>query len=226
MSFEQINTHFNFSDFLRKNTSGSEPNNYFGFGNVDYSRHENTYTSLPETEEEIAFAAKILNLKNRIFFKENAHENNLPRQTSNSIIHFATHNSTVLKDKLQIPALVLSKNSFSDGYLDIFEISKGKYLNSDILLSACSTEESFSGDSDSFSGLVKSFTLAGAKSVLATAWPVESNSTNIFIQSYLKKLSEGKSYGVALNEAKLEFFNTDNYSHPLFWAPFSVYAAR
>ena len=226
MNFEEIHTHFNFSDFLRKDTSGSRPNNYFGFGNVDYSKHKNTYSSLPETEEEIAFAAKILDLKNSVFFKENAHENNLPRQTSNSIIHFATHNSTVLKDKLQIPALVLSKNSFSDGYLDIFEISKGKYLNSDILLSACSTEESFSGDSDSFSGLVKSFTLAGAKSVLATAWPVESNSTSIFIQSYLKKLSEGKNYGVALNEAKLEFFKSDNYAHPLFWAPFSVYAAR
>ena len=42
----------------------------------------------------------------------------------------------------------------------------------------------------------------------------------------MKKLSEGKSYGVALNEAKLEFFKSDNYAHPLFWAPFSVYAAR
>ena len=53
--------------------------------------------------------------------------------------------------------MVMSKTNNSDGYLDIFEVAEGNYQNSEILLSACSTNSSYSADQDSFSGFVKVF---------------------------------------------------------------------
>ena len=110
--------------------------------------------------------------------------------------------------------------------LDIFEVAEGNYQNSEILLSACSTSSSYSADQDSFSGFVKAFTLAGANSILATSWPIDSLSTSEFITSYLKKVNESKNYSTALNRTQREFIDSSSYSHPFFWAPFSVYSSR
>ena len=224
--FSEINTFFSFSDFFRKTPKEIKPQNYLGFADIDYSTHEKFYTPLPETRGEVFNAMKILGVEKKSYLNNRANEENFPLKTKNAVIHLATHNDFITKGNLKIPAMVMSKTNNSDGYLDIFEVAEGNYQNSEILLSACSTNSSYSADQDSFSGFVKAFTLAGANSILATSWPIDSLSTSEFITSYLKKVNESKNYSTALNRTQREFIDSSNYSHPFFWAPFSVYSSR
>ena len=108
----------------------------------------------------------------------------------------------------------------NDGYLDVFEISELNFTDSHIVLAACDTDSSIYEDADSFSGFIKSFQVAGARSVLATRWEIETFSSQTLVESYIAKLKENKSPQYALLETQREFIK--NNFHPFFWSGFFV----
>ena len=95
---------------------------------------------------------------------------------------------------------VTQKNELHDGYLDVFEISELNFNDSHIVLAACDTDSSIYEDADNFSGFIKSFQIAGAKSVLATRWEIETNSAQTVTQSYIKKIKNKLTPQKALAE--------------------------
>ena len=142
----------------------------------------------------------------------------LSTDQQNSIVHFATHNSAVQKnDFISVPALVIYKDDLSDGYLDVFDIQKIDFKNSDIVLSACSTSASLANNTHAFSGLIKSFKISGAKSIMATRWDIESYSAVEFSSRYINLLSQNFSSDEAVSNIQRSFIESDNYNHPFFW---------
>ena len=62
---------------------------------------------------------------------------------------------------------------------------------------------------------------AGARSTLATLWPVNDESTAILMGQFYKQLSNTKqNKAEALRKSQLALLKDPNYEHPLYWAPY------
>lgn len=67
----------------------------------------------------------------------------------------------------------------------------------------------------------------GAKTVMATLWPVEDKSTSIMMREFYSLREQGMTKAEALQQAQLSLLNGTfisedghDYTHPYFWAPF------
>jgi len=85
-------------------------------------------------------------------------------------------------------------------------------------LSACETAE---GDERSPLGISGAAIKARAKSVLGTLWPVEDNAARRVMEGFYRGIAAGhQTKAVALRQAQVELLRSDEFAHPLFWAPF------
>lgn len=143
------------------------------------------------------------------------------------ILLFSTHG--LLGRKMQEslgPSLLLSggKNP-TDRFLTASEIGRMSLDADLVILSACDTSASDGlSDGEGFSGLTSAFLLAGARTVVATLWPVETNATETLIVDALKayRQTPGSPFAFALRKAmmaKAHGKNTD-LRHPYFWSGF------
>ena len=141
---------------------------------------------------------------------------------------FATHGIIADEwDFLDEPALVLTppvseKTSENDGLLTASEIRKLN-LNADlIVLSACNTAAGDNESDEGLSGLASAFIFAGAKSIMASHWNVESDATQLLITNFFKNLkkSKGMRPAEAMRRSMKKLFSNHEYKHPIFWAPF------
>ena len=199
-------------------------------GNTRSINIEDFYSPLKGSRDEILFAAKTFGQENSmVLVREDATETKI-KETDLSrfnIIHFATHAevSGAMRG-LNEPFLVLSppkvKTDKDNGLLMMNEIMQLN-LNADlVILSACNTgsvEDQYSG---SYSGLAKAFFVAGAKSVLVSNWFVEDTATQRLIKKFVENISQNKgNFAENLNLTMKELSKQNNqYSHPIFWAPF------
>ncbi len=185
---------------------------------------------LPETADELrGIAAALKATPDSVVLgadatKATLHSRNL---TQYRVIAFATHG--LLANELDCqnePALVLSlpakATKGDDGLLGVGEIV-GLHLNADwILLSACNTAGPEGLAGEALSGLTRAFFYAGARSVMATHWPVASIATvrltTLTFENYAKQPKRGKAN--ALHEAQLALMDDPKTAHPIFWAPF------
>ena len=153
------------------------------------------------------------------------------------ILHFATHGLVTAPrpDCPPRPALVTSfGGAGSDGLLSFREIFD---LNLDadvVLLSACDTAGAATsaasreagiatGGNYALDGLVRAFVGAGARSVVASHWPVPDSydATNRLI-SGLIEAQPGQPIADALGKAQQALMDDTNTSHPFYWAAFII----
>lgn len=191
---------------------------------------------LPDTAVELKTIAKALKAnESAIFMQSKATETNVKRVdlTKARVLAFSTHGAMAgeLKGYAE-PGLILTPpkdgTELDDGYLSASEIAQLK-LNADwVLLSACNTAAADGKPgAEGLSGLAKAFFYAGARSLLVSHWPVDSDATrqlvtNLF-SNYTSKPGSGKAE--ALNQAALGLMNdpkNPHFAHPYFWAPFVV----
>ncbi len=200
---------------------------------------------LPETSVEIKEIARVLNAgPEDIFLYEKANvEQVMSMDLSNrKVVMFSTHGLVPGElDGLTQPALALSAPVVSgekkgDGLLTMDKILELK-LNADwVVLSACNTAAGEDVNSEAVSGLGRAFFYAGAKALLVSNWPVDSDAALQLMTDLFRRQSEIKDIGKAealrqsvitmadsggfkdLKSGKLSY----TYAHPLFWAPFTM----
>lgn len=145
-----------------------------------------------------------------------------------SILHFACH-GYFDSDLSEMSSVLFSevsgklKESEDDGYLTIGEAAS---LNLDaqmVCLSACQTGLGEVKKGEGMVGLSRAFMVAGSKNVGVTLWCVDDEATAEFMTRMYKKVKSGMSYSEAYRKVKNEFRNSDEYSHPYYWAAFVVY---
>ena len=153
------------------------------------------------------------------------------------IIHFATHGlvSAPRPDCPARPALVTSfGDKTSDGLLTFKEIFD-LHLNADlVILSACDTAGKAdvaasreagvtTGGNYALDGLVRAFVGAGARSVIASHWPVpdDFNATKRLIGGVIGAKPD-EPLAEALAEAQVKLMDDVNTSHPFYWAAFII----
>lgn len=143
------------------------------------------------------------------------------------VVVFATHGLISGDLGLGEPALALaaplSSESDDDGLLTASEVTELKLSAEWVVLSACNTASPDLRDANGLSGLSSAFFYAGAKSVLASHWRVHDATTkDLMIKTIGRKANVSKAQ--ALRDASLALLERDDnkYSHPSFWAPFTL----
>ncbi|HQR31522.1 MAG TPA: CHAT domain-containing protein [Blastocatellia bacterium] len=146
-----------------------------------------------------------------------------------SIIHLATHG--VIDERLWSNSrLVLAKSpvgNSEDGALRAYEIAQMRLPNSRlVVLSACQSgvERVYRGEG--IIGLSRAFLSAGAASVVASFWAVDSDVSAVLMIDFHKQL-KAHSVSQALRRAQLNMLTNDNlqHRHPYYWAAFSTFGA-
>ena len=153
------------------------------------------------------------------------------------VLHFATHGLVTAPRPgcPARPALITSfGDSGSDGLLTFKEIFDLK-LNADlVILSACDTAGMATigasrdagvttGGNFALDGLVRAFVGAGARSVIASHWPVpdDFNATKRLIGGLLDA-APGVPIAAALEQAQEKLMDDPQTSHPFYWAAFII----
>ncbi len=136
------------------------------------------------------------------------------------IIHFVCHGflneSSPFRSALAFSA---TEASGDDGFLQMREIY-GLTLNADlVVLSACQTAAGRLERSEGLMGLARPFFFAGARSVIASLWPINDESTVTFMRDFYTHLVGGHPAGEALRDAKIKMLNSP-WAHPFYWASF------
>jgi CHAT domain-containing protein len=199
---------------------------------------------LPDTRDEILAIAKALSAdpQKDTFFGKDANPVKVKStdMRGRRIVAFATH-GLVAGDLpgLDQPALALTPMKDKDlnsGLLKLDDILKLS-LNADlVVLSACNTAAADGEGSEAVSGLGRGFFYAGAKSVLATHWPVETVSARQLVTHLFERYAQDNTMtrAKALQRAMLEVLDKEvaldasgkalnAYAHPAFWAPYALY---
>ena len=232
--------------FKNNNGKNKKYNSFIGFGDpilANYSQDNSTrgafydimlaekFDSLPETRIELEEIANNLNIdpSKSLFLGEAASESivKVLDLSNTDIIMFATHG--VISGELANlyePGLILTPpeqvSENDDGILTASEIMNLSLNAEWVLLSACNTASGEDTNSDGLSGLAKSFFYAGAKSLLVSQWYVESNATVELTTGIFRAMSNDITLNksAALRVSIIELINSEEYAHPLYWAPF------
>ena len=142
------------------------------------------------------------------------------------MIHLATHgflhpfsamSSGVL---LAAPERAGSGHS-NDGFLQAWEIYSELKLKAElVVLSACDTGRGENVTSEGIVGLTRALQYAGARSIVASQWPVADNSAAALMVAFHQKLRARLPKDEALRQAMARVQRSPRTAHPFYWAPF------
>jgi CHAT domain-containing protein/Tfp pilus assembly protein PilF len=139
-------------------------------------------------------------------------------------LHLATHGS-LNRNAPWLSSLQLQPDDQNDGRLELYEILNLKLHARLVTLSACETAlgSGFFTDTpagDEFVGITRAFLGAGSRSVLASLWAVNDESTRDLMIRFYQHLRDSGGAD-ALARAQREIRRSDNrYRNPYYWAAF------
>jgi CHAT domain-containing protein len=189
---------------------------------------------LPETRRELQAVATALgaNAKADLFFGAQATRRAVLAAplADRRVVAFATHG--LMPGELpgvSKPALAMAADA-DERESPLLELDDvlGLKLNAQwVLLSACNTAAGVQNDG-AMSGLVRGFFFAGARSVLATHWAVESDSAAALSSAtFAKAARTGASRAEGLRQAQLALLDGSlgggNWRHPYYWAGYALF---
>lgn len=128
-------------------------------------------------------------------------------------LHMATHAEFRADNPL------FSGLALADGWLTTLDLFNWRLNASLVTLSACQTGRSVIGGGDEILGLLRALLYAGARSVVASLWPVQDVVTAQLMEQFYSALAAGEHKGAALRQAQIELRRAGS-EHPYFWAPF------
>ena len=200
---------------------------------------------LPDTKEELQEIGKALSAdpSQDIFLNKDASVARVMEMdlSKRQVVMFATHGLVPGElDGLSQPALALSAPSVTgevkgDGLLTMEKILTLK-LNADwVVLSACNTASGEGAGAEAVSGLGRAFFYAGARALLVSNWPVDSEAARMLMTDMFKRQqqNQGQNKAEYLQTSMVSMIDSMSsqdakgkskysYAHPLFWAPFVV----
>ncbi|MEZ5043956.1 MAG: CHAT domain-containing tetratricopeptide repeat protein [Saprospiraceae bacterium] len=196
---------------------------YLGFAPEFYDGNAKNLSNLKYNYEEVLGAKK--SVGGQILFSHEATKSNfLQQQAVYKIIHLATHgkaNNTAGDYSF----LAFSENAEEQGddallYVrEIYNLSTNAEM---VVLSACETGTGELQKGEGIASIARSFSYAGAKSLIATQWSVDDKATSRLMHLFFDNIKRGLPKDLALRQAKLTFIETGSSKniHPFFWASF------
>ncbi len=230
---------------LRRRHAGSAPRTLLAVGDVDYSGRQSPEIgqtrnasivsnvlrdladlsssrlhNLPQSRREVLSIAQIAGEDSKVLLGRDASESafNAEPLSEYRIIHLAVHSiaDSHFPDR---SALVLAGDSGrEDGLLQLREITR-LHLRADLVtLSACQTAV---GPVEGEAGVISlqmAFLMGGARTVVASLWNVEDESTTLLMEAFYRHLTLNEDKAAALTHAKRELLARN--AVPYYWAGF------
>jgi CHAT domain-containing protein/tetratricopeptide (TPR) repeat protein len=190
--------------------------------------------ALPFTLEEVSQAAKLYKEQNKkvsVFTHQNATEKQFKQaveQKRVQTLEIASHallwqESATLKhaDNPDFSCILFypDANRAEDGMLYIGEVYRIPLDVDLVILSACKTAMGKLYKGESLIGLLRAFSLAGARHICASLWSVDDAATTLLMIAFHKSVLERNDYVLSLNRAKREMIQKGK-GHPFYWAAF------
>jgi CHAT domain-containing protein len=178
------------------------------------------FSALPEVESEVKQISKIT--PSSLLLNQDFTSYALAKQvkgSSASVVHLATHGqfSSRLEDTFLLTW---------DGQLNIQELSELlQSRGSDpskavelLVLSACDTA---AGDERAVLGLAGLAVKSGARSTVATLWPVKDKAASLLMSRFYEQLQQpGISKAEALRQAQIGLMRETDFRDPFFWSAY------
>jgi CHAT domain-containing protein/tetratricopeptide (TPR) repeat protein len=150
------------------------------------------------------------------------------RISSARVVHLATHgyfHPTIPMASGVLLAAPTGERAVSDtredGILQAFEFSEDLPLRADlVVLSACETGRGQRVPGEGVVGLTRSLAMAGARSVIATHWRIDDESSAELMVAFHRKARQGVPKDVALRRAMTEVHRRRSTRNPSYWAAF------
>jgi len=146
------------------------------------------------------------------------------------VLYFATHGLLPQPSAcLPEPALMTSVGiGDSDGLLDTSEILDLKLDADLVVLSACDTgggggdtaSSGLQGGGEALGGLTRAVIYAGGRSLIVSHWSVDSVATVRLMTGMFSAGAPTKAQ--SLTRSQLALQQSEQFSHPYFWAPFTI----
>lgn len=153
-----------------------------------------------------------------------------PNQPTISMADGGAARLSVVPDPMSMSALLFAGaanakagvNPDQDGVLTAQEASLMDLWGTElVVLSACDSARGSLSVGEGVYGLRRAFFIAGAETLVASAWPISDRETVALMQRYYRLLLQGQPRAQAMTAAAREMQRT--HSHPYYWAPFSVF---
>ena len=208
--------------------------NYYEGSAVDLERLRTGLPALPETAGELRAVAKALGASPQDDVKLGAAATvtsvNQLALDQYRVVDFATHGLVAGEvNGLSEPALVLTlpdrPTSDDDGLLTASRIAKLKLDADWAVLSACNTAAGDKPGAEGLSGLARAFFYAGARALLVSHWPVDSDAAVRLTTGAFSELSAHPGIGraEALRRSMKSLIadrSSPRNADPAVWAPF------
>ena len=201
------------TESVYENQNSGPPRSILLLGNPDL---DSEALNLPYSEIEIDNAATFFPDALKLSHNEASETNLKNKASSYDVLHFATH-ATFDNDDPFNSALLLASDGSNDGRLTLEEIYQLKLKPSLVVLSACDTGLGKYSAGDEIIGFYRAFMYAGAKSIIATLWPVSDEATSYLINEFYQSLKKN-SLGESLRMAQLK--TKEKYPNPANWGGF------
>jgi CHAT domain-containing protein len=141
------------------------------------------------------------------------------------ILHLAMHSmSDSVNSKYSYLMFDTHNITQEQGKLYNYEISLTRVKSPMVVLSACNSGSGTLNFGEGLMSLARGFTLAGASSVIKTAWDINDESSAAIMKNFYSYLSKGKEKDVAMRLAKLDYLKNSSpeSKNPYFWAAYEV----
>lgn len=143
------------------------------------------------------------------------------------VLHMATHG--VLDDASPMHSFLLlsqaARDAGEDGLLEAWEVMNLPLRADVVVLSACETARGRVSSGEGVTGLMWSFFVAGAPTLVVSQWKVESASSTAQMVAFHRAWrggATGVSKGRAAQQSMLALLKTPEYAHPFYWAGYIV----
>lgn len=209
-----------------KNKSNSVTNQVFAFS-PDYTNTkiaDKPISTLQGTATEIESIFKWF--RGKEYSGPNASRTNFISALKDSaIFHLAMHSMTdSMNSKYSYLMFDTPQMLSDDGKLYNYEISLAKINSPMVVLSACNSGTGKLYYGEGVMSLARGFILAGASSVIKTAWEINDETSTKIITRFYYHLSKGKEKDVAMRQSKLDYLKNSSpvFTNPYYWAAYEV----
>ena len=144
-----------------------------------------------------------------------------------SILHLAMHAITNDINPLY-SGLAFTKvdTSFENNFLYTYELFNMRLKADLAVLSACNTGSGTIQRGEGLLSLAKGFQYAGCPNLIMSLWQTDDRAAYQLMLDFYSHLREGHSYSGALQQAKLTYLETQDRTHPFYWATFLYLGQR
>ncbi len=176
--------------------------------------------NLPGAERELALLG---NAYARVVVRSNRGERTVTELTSDlpkfDALHFAAHADAVEGSPWR-SGFLLGRGTGDDAYLRASTVARMKLKARLAVLSGCQSAGAVAMAGEGALGLTAGFLCAGTTSVVATLWPVEDRTAELYMSAFYSSLATGQDVAAASRAARAALRARPETAHPRAWAAF------